>query len=170
MLMLALCPLCNCQVLVNQSFNNPESYRLKKLHAGDTAIIRADTVYLINIPLYRLYTGMKNRQGDFQSLLMETTTLYEKRISEQNLAYAQLNDQFPPLKKRFERYLSHANRQIDSLQLCITGAESHLAIAREENRKMTEEVDKLLKQNNSQKYVFSLGGVTLGLIIALLLK
>lgn len=162
---------CPAQTIrIENSFNAKGSLQVKKLHTPDTVFICTDTVYLLNRPLYLLYSGMQGKQGNCQTLLRQTITMYEERISQQDSAYDRLNAQFPLLQKQFENYRYNAVTHIDSLSFLVSDAENHLKKAREENEKAKEQLDKLTRRSTTQKITFGLGGVTVGLIIALLLK
>lgn len=155
---------------IENPFNAKGSLQVKKLYAPDTVLIRTDTVYLLNRPLYLLYSGMQGKQGNCQALLRQTITLYEERISQQDSAYDRLNAQFPLLQKQFENYRYNAVTHIDSLSFLVSDAGNHLKKAREENEKAKAQLDKLTRRSTTQKITFGLGGVTAGLILALLLK
>ena len=157
-------------LLIENPFNAKGTFQVKKLYAHDTVLIRTDTVYLLNRPLYHLYSGMQGKQGNCQTLLRQTITMYEERISQQNSAYDRLNAQFPLLQKQFENYRYNAVTHIDSLSFLVSDAENHLKKAREENEKAKEQLDKVTHRSTTQKITFGLGGVAVGLIIALLLK
>ncbi len=157
-------------IRIENSFNAKGSLQVKKLYTPDTVLIRTDTVYLLNRPLYLLYSSMQGKQANCQTLLRQTIAMYEERISQQDSDYNRLNAQFPLLQKQFENYRYNAVTHIDSLSFLVSDAENHLKQAREENEKAQAQLNRLARRSTTQKITFGLGGVTVGLIIALLLK
>jgi hypothetical protein len=158
------------QIKIQPSFNNQGKYTLKKLHKNDTLLVLCDTVYLVNKPLFLVYAALYSKQKNIQQVLNESNEIYLNHISEQNKQYEKLNSEFQLTIEKFQKYEENSRQNLDSLQIGLKGAEENLAKARKENEKLKDQVGKAMHQNNSQKYYFGLAGVTIGLIIAILIK
>jgi uncharacterized phage infection (PIP) family protein YhgE len=159
----------NAQIVVKPSFNNPGNYILKKLHKNDTLLILCDTVYLVNRPLFLVYSGLYSKQKNIQQVISESSEIFQGHINDQGIQFEKLNSEFQRTLDQFKKYKECTKQNLDSLQTGISGAEESLARAKKENEKLKEQIGKALQKNNSQKFYFGLAGISIGLVIALLL-
>jgi peptidoglycan hydrolase CwlO-like protein len=158
------------QIKIQPSFNNQGNYTLKKLHKYDSVVVLCDTVYLVNKPLFLVYAALYSKQKNIQQVLNESNEISQNHISEQDIQYEKLNSEFQLTIDKFKKYQENSRQNLDSLQTGLKGAEENLAKARKENEKLKEQIGKAMHQNNSQKYYLGLAGVTIGLIIAILIR
>ena len=160
----------NAQVKIPSSFNKPSTYTLKKLHRNDTVIIMCDTVYLVNRPLFLIYRNLYSNQKNIQLALNESSDLFQNHISDQEKQYDDLNSEFLLTLEQFKKYRDSSSKNLDSLQTNLREAGESLSRAKKENQSLKEQIDKSLQQNKSQKYYFGLAGISIGLVIALLIR
>jgi hypothetical protein len=160
----------NGQIKISSSFNKAETYTLKKLHRNDTVLILCDTVFLVNRPLFLIYNGLYSKQKNIQIVLNESSELFQNHITDQEKQYDKLNTEFRLTLEQFRKYRDNSNKNLDSLQGNLKGAEESLLKARKENEILKSQIDKGIHQNNSQKYYFGLAGISIGLAIAFLIR
>jgi len=160
----------HAQIKIPASFNNPGTYTVKKIFKNDTISSRCDTLYLVNKPLFLIYNGLYSKQKNIQSVLNESKDLFQNHINEQEKQYEKLNTEYHLTLEQFKIYQDKSNRNLDSLKLNVKAAEENIRNAQKENALLKNQIDKAVRQNNSQKYYFGLAGISIGLIIALLIK
>jgi hypothetical protein len=158
------------QKIIDPAFNKQGQYLVKKLYTYDTLVILCDTAFLVNKPMFGIYSVLYNKQTNIQNILNETSQLYAQHELEQNQECEKLHGEYLQLQTALNAYTTRSHNQMDSLEHSLIKAEGYLVTVKEENETLQKQVEKSLRRSNSNKFIYGLGGISIGLIIAFLIK
>ena len=144
---------------------------------GDTFVIDCDSVYLLNKKTFSVYQlafekwkgrdiNIKQAFATYESLV----ELQSRRIEEQDLEYNRLKMQFDSLAESSIAFIDQTGNKLGELTSVLNQVNTNLNSAIT-NINDTEKVLKAEKKKRIQNSItWGVGGFTLGIVIALLLK
>lgn len=137
--------------------------------AGDTLIVQADTIYVINKIRYQFYQNLhKNILDDSFMDCESTIETLRKQLEASNLAYDQLYANCDQTGKAAHKTITTSIQSLNNIETKLTNTESKLTQSISKLDKTNELMKQIKKDKKKDKLLFGIGGIAIGILCGIL--
>lgn len=153
-----------------------EALWYKKYTAGESLTISCDTAYLLNRftfqyyqKLYKSYRSNDQRIVTLTNAYNDMTSLYEKRIAQQNEEYARLRKNFDELSVGSQQLLQKADQQLTSIQSSLAAADKNIQNTQQNLALVEQNLKNEIRQSRKARIRNAASGFAAGALVTALL-